>query len=91
MMRSHLFACLEARQMTPFPHKRLQADQGNLVKSHDDFEVYCHCRMPQLKTVLMIECNKCKKWFHVPCENVPHHAVMDPKTEWYCRCCSLVP
>ena len=53
MMRRHLYQCLMSGKLTPFP-QRLKDTTGQQVKAHDDFEVHCYCRMPELKNVGMI-------------------------------------
>ena len=50
---------------------------GQQVKAHDDFEVHCYCRMPELKNVGMIECTSCSKWFHLVCGDVPTQVLND--------------
>ena len=50
---------------------------GQQFKAHDDFEVHCYCRMPELKNVGMIECTSCSKWFHLVCGDVPAQVLND--------------
>ena len=57
-MRQHLYYCLEAGKLEPFPHR---SRLGGHVKNED---VYCVCRMPEMHSVSMIECTQCSKWFH---------------------------
>ncbi len=55
-MRRHLYSCFNAGKVTCFPEKlSLSARDGGL-KREDVINVYCHCRMPEMKNVQMIEC-----------------------------------
>ena len=47
----------------------------------DDIEVHCHCRMPELKGVPMIECTSCSKCYHVDCEAMPNKVLEDSLAE----------
>ena len=74
------------RRITPFPHTEAAITRIK-SKGRDDIEVHCHCRMPELKDVSMIECTTCSKWFHVDCEGVPKKILDDSKADWFCRYC----
>ena len=84
-MRSHLYSCFEAGRLTPFPHKKLDRSCAYVLRNNDDFDVHCHCRMPEMKDILMIECKKCKKWFHVHCEDVADNVLEQSESEWFCH------
>ena len=58
------------------------------VKSRNEIDTYCECRMPALRNVVMVECCKCKEWYHVHCICVPHSALVDKNTKWFCNSCS---
>ncbi len=66
-MRKHLFKCIRSGTLTPFPQQRRLSGGG--VKTRDDIEVHCWCRMPELKDFTMIECTSCIKWFHIFCDD----------------------
>ena len=44
------------RKIAPFPHS---AARNTGPGKRDDIEVYCHCRMPELNGVPMIERTSC--------------------------------
>ena len=70
-MRSHLYRCLEAGRITPFPHKKLiKFDSDDNLRINDDYDGHCHYRIPKMKNVPMIECSKCNNWFQTRCESV---------------------
>ena len=48
-MRQHLFKCLQAGKMEPFPHRKQHLVGGNRTKRTGDILIYWHCRMPKLK------------------------------------------
>ena len=85
-MRRHLYQCLLKRRMSPFPHTEVTTVIKSM-RARDDIEVHCHCRMPELKDVPMIECTKCTKWFHADCEAVTKQILDDSQVEWFCRYC----
>ena len=58
-----------------------------MKSKRDDIEVHCHCRMPELKGVPMIECSKCSNLFHVNCEVVPNDILKDSLADWYRKDC----
>ena len=84
-MRRHLYQCFTKRRMAPFPYTG--AINTGMKSKRDDIEVHCHCRMPELKGVPMIECSKCSDWFHVDCEVVPNDILEDSLADWYCKDC----
>ena len=85
-MRVHLYQCFLKGRLTPFPHKR-KVESATMTKSRDDIEVHCHCRMPELKDMVMIECTECNGWFHVECETVPMVTLDNSEAEWFsCHC-----
>ena len=44
-------------------------------------------RMPEIKNIPMIECTKCRKWFHVDCKVVPKQALDYAQANWFCCYC----
>ena len=89
-MRQHLFRCLRDHHMSPFPHSRkvLPAAGDSRIKTRADFPVYCICRMPEIKNVSMIECEKCLGWFHTSCETVDQEVLDKSDVQWICHSCN---
>ena len=95
-MRSHLKRCLENMKMTPFPGWQ-QHQQSLTIPSVTDepllttikIKVYCSCRMPQSGQEKMAQCNKCHRWYHQRCENIPKQVFIRSKnrTIFYCKYC----
>ena len=74
MMRRHLYSVSCSGKLA----NTISMDtMGQQVKAHDDFDVHCYCRMPELKYVGMIECTSCSKWFHLVCGDVPTQVLND--------------
>ena len=86
-MRRHLYQCFMKRKMAPFPHL---AARNTGPGKRDDIEVHCHCRMPELKGVPMVECSSCSKWYHVDCEAVPGKVLADSLAKWNCKDCMSI-
>ena len=86
-MRKHLYTCLQNGRLVMFPTKKERRVPVK-VKSRDEIVIYCECRMPELRNVKMVECYKCKEWYHVHCVHVPQSALVDRNTKWFCNSCS---
>ena len=63
-MRQHLWKCFENRKMSMFPYSKLRRSTESSVKSVEEVQVYCICRMPELPNTEWIECSGCKNWYH---------------------------
>ena len=85
-LRRHLYQCLVAGKLTPFPQAANRPASKRAVVQ-DEIEIHCHCRMPELKNVAMIECCFCLKWFHVLCDDVDIKCLDNSDTEWLCKHC----
>ena len=63
MMRGHLSTCFHQGSLTCSP----ESATGKQNQTHlhvEKVEVFCHCRQPYTKGLFMIECERCKDWFH---------------------------
>ena len=50
------------------------------------YHVYCHCRLLEEFDHKMVECTRCKSWYHVTCVG-PHQKVVP--VHWKCdECCN---
>ena len=59
-----------------------------MIKSKESVDIYCHCGMPEIMNVSMIECTNCTKWFHAKCEKVVKEVMDNSETEWFCSLCA---
>ena len=85
-MRAHLLHCFETQCVTPFPISRKRR-RAQRVKFQSSTEVYCSCRMPQQAGCTMIQCFRCREWYHVnSCVDVPI-AAYHTATKWFCTKC----
>lgn len=59
------------------------------VKSEHCFPIFCYCRLPVLPSFRMIQCRKCKDWYH----NIIDACICSSrnntgkKAQWKCSCC----
>ena len=77
-------------KLTPFPQSGRTCTSTDGVKCTEDVEVYCHCRMPDMKNIPMIECSNCLTWFHTVCDCVKNEYLDVDRSEltWLCKNCS---
>ena len=66
-MRQHLASCISNGKMEMFPHDICQP-KG--IVHTTTFSVFCHCRLSYEEGDTMIECDRCKSWYHQECENI---------------------
>jgi hypothetical protein len=87
-MRRHIHRCLLSGVFNPFPTKRIRRRISK--KTVISFSVHCMCRMPEAPVEKMIQCNKCKEWYHCEiCITVPKDVLEKPALPWYCNNCQL--
>ena len=88
VMRDHLLSCLENGHMTRFPTtRRRRVGLGKRVRKSIKENVYCDCMMPNDKDKPMIQCDFCKKWFHLLCVELEEKCYDNVK--WTCSHCTL--
>ena len=82
-MREHLALCFDCEEISSFP----VTSSSRHVRSgvEEDVELFCHCRLPYDDCVFMVECFKCKGWFHRSCDKVPKKVTA--KTTFTCKKC----
>ena len=69
-----------------FPIRRTR-QLANRMKSTDEFNIYCTCRMPDLPDTHWIQFSQCREWYHVALRvRVPKQA-LDPQVAWCCNSC----
>ena len=83
-MRDHLWRCLESGKLTMFPLVKCRMPR-KVVRHVDIIELYCSCQMPEVPP--MVECSKCKEWYHIKCVSVPKRALENQSIDWYCKNC----
>ncbi len=82
-MRGHLFKCYNNGFLSPFPVRR---NRVPTEATREIIDIYCNCRMPELKNVDMIECVMCKNRFHNVCVNID---IPQDSDLWYCLSCKV--
>ena len=83
-MRRHLSMCLTKGVMKPFP-KGTSEPFPRPTERLSSYRVYCHCRLLEEFDHKMVECTRCKSWYHVTCvglyqKEIPAH--------WKCDKCN---
>ena len=85
-MRSHLYSCLEMKQMRPFPSRKRCIKRRDW-KTNEAVPVYCKCRL--FETNKMICCDSCNEWYHSTCVVVPPQVwSRDNSLLWTCDACT---
>ena len=83
-LRKHLVTCLQRGRITPFPC--ISKQSINPAISKEATSVFCSCRMTEEGR--MIQCTKCKEWFHRQCAGlVPRKAWRSKECIWHCGRC----
>ena len=86
-MRSHLHHCLEQVIITQFPTRWI-GRKINKISHEAIIKFYCKCRMPDQAGVKMIECSRCKEWYHVGvCVDVEDDVLLKKSVKWFCQEC----
>ena len=85
-MRIHLLQCIENNKIVEFPSSSRVPQES--VK--ETLPIHCICRLTE-DGRQMIECDKCKTWYHVDCINVEDRYITDSKLDWYCSFCEGMP
>lgn len=86
-MRKHLQLCLERGDITSFPETIKRSRCFSRMKMSRNVYVYCKCRLPWDKQRKMVQCKRCKEWYHQECLNIPEDVFLDPTCIWACKKC----
>ena len=87
--RHHLIQCLEEGRIDRFPTiKECRVPFGGAIKTSEEENIYCTCRMPYDNVTDMIQCRLCNKWFHCACVDI---CDLDDycKKDWFCMKCII--
>ena len=80
--------CFEDGEMKMFPVLRKRRVKKSAVKTTEEVQVYCKCRMPELPGEQLIECTNCKEWYHLDTYiAVPPTTCLDSSVPWFCHKC----
>ena len=71
-MRDHLQHSLESGRLTMFPLLKCRMPR-KVVQHIDIIKLYCSCLLPEVPP--MVECSKCRQWYHIKCVSVPKRAL----------------
>ena len=83
-MRQHLMVCFNNEELTLFPERSRK--RMIRVAKKEKLPVHCTCRLPD-RGDLMIQCAKCKTWYHATCIKVPKAFLKKTcKDDYFCGC-----
>ena len=83
-LRKHLMTCLDHSELTPFPARSRK--RITKVSKKEMLSVHCICRLPD-RGDLMIQCAKCKTWYHAACIQIPKTLLSKKsKDNYFCGC-----
>jgi hypothetical protein len=87
--RQHLATCLSDCNFSRFPVVGSER-KCRSVKLSKTVELYCTCRMPErVGEENMAECDVCKDWFHLHCQDIPNDVFATSGVILKCKvCCS---
>lgn len=83
-MRPHLVDAFLKKKLMPFPTKLTRRGKAT-VQHSEKVSIYCVCRLPDNGS-RMVECCKCKEWYHTPCVKIPK-TVINSHKPWNCGRC----
>jgi hypothetical protein len=84
-MRKHLHCSLNNDNLFPFPISRSRRAIQQFTRHIINVPVYCYCRMPEIFSSRMIQCDNCSSWFHI---GICVKARRRLKKKWICKNCS---
>lgn len=66
IMHEHLLQCLENKTMSACPARGPRRVRRQRVRAFQ-VELHCICHVPYVKGAEMIQCDKCRVWYHSDC------------------------
>ena len=84
-MRQHVIRALEEKQLLPFPSKPARR-KACVVRRRERVPVFCVCRLPD-DGRLMVQCSRCKEWYHNNCVKLPETIIKNDNVPWFCESC----
>ena len=86
-MRQHLLQCFQNGQIDRFPVSgKRRIPLGSRIRKSYAEKLYCICRMPNSRSRAMIQCDRCKNYFHMDCMKLDDHKSYENE-EWSCHQC----
>ena len=88
-MRKHLWSCLQNQKMSMFPTTKERRRKQN-IKTTQQISLHCFCRLPDLSGIPMIECSRCKTWYHTHICVQVHKKYFSRDIEWSYPVCFVI-
>lgn len=83
-MRQHLLKCFEDQKLSPFPLAQANSKRIKMSTTRKySVPIFCPCKLPDSYDEQMVECNRCKQWYHFTCIGNPPRLLR----KWFCSNC----
>ncbi len=92
-MRDHLLFSFEVGSVSVFPSSsKPRRKTMSKILSTNSVPIYCNCRLPWNRqgkfSKDLVQCGKCREWFHDECEGIPVCVKESKGSKWNChKCC----
>jgi hypothetical protein len=89
-MRPHLITCFIEGVIRPFPVRMFKTSRRQIVRTQS-MPLLCICRTVNVRSKPMVQCHRCKEWFHSSCLNIDDPCLADfkkPEVQFVCSTCS---
>jgi hypothetical protein len=91
-MRQHLAQCFEEKKISSFPNSNGRRRLGrHRIINRKKVDVFCICRLPwnkyDGKRGPLVQCIRCKEWYHQKCLNIDQDIVNQPSAKFTCSIC----
>ena len=87
LIRKHLCECLTKSSLSEFPAKGERSLRPIQYQSVMRLDIFCICRLPEHQDEEWAECEKCLKWFHRHCLDIPDNVFNEVQEPWMCPNC----
>ena len=83
LMRQHLLKCFENQKLSPFPLAQANNNIKMSTTKKYSIPIFCPCLLPDSYDEEMVECSRCKEWYHFKCIGNPQRLLR----KWFCSNC----
>ena len=85
-MRQHLLDCIEKKELTPFPSRKVNTRYYSPLYHFYTVMVICKCR--GVEAGIQIMCDHCGMWYHIACIGMAKDSpLLNDSNAWLCSSC----